>query len=68
MDREPDLLRHQVSCPRIVLPPSQKQLPEERIQRLLFAPQLLVPTAVLLFERAEEPLQHQQSALLRIRL
>ncbi len=64
----PHLLRHQVRDAARVFPLPEEELAEERIQRLLLAAELLVPAAVLLPQRAEEPLQHEQRALRRLRL
>lgn len=59
----PNLLRNQLRRPSSIFPPSQEELSEERIQRLLLATQLLVPTAVLLPQGTEKPLEHEQGAL-----
>jgi hypothetical protein len=61
--RVPDLLADELRCACLVLPLAQKQLAQERVQRLLLASQFLAATRVLLLQRADEPLKHQQSAL-----
>ena len=41
----------------IVFPFTKEKLSQERIQRLLFASQLVASTAILLFQGCEEPLE-----------
>lgn len=53
-----DLLAHQLCASRLILPPAEEQLAQEWIQGLLLTAQILIPTAVLLLQRAEEPGQY----------
>lgn len=63
------LLRDQLRNTRFVLPLPQEDLAQERIQRLhALLPAILVLIAMLLLQRAQEPSQHQQRALLGIGL
>jgi hypothetical protein len=52
---------------RIAIPLAKEKLSEERVQRLLLATQFLASAAVLLAEGAQEPFQHGESSLFRIR-
>lgn len=55
-----DLFRDELGLTSIILPGAEEELAQERIQRLLLAPQLIVPRRVLLFEGGEEPLEHKK--------
>jgi hypothetical protein len=66
MGHIPDLFRHQLGGPDFIFPLAQKELAEKGVQRLLLRAQLVTPAAILLFERAQEPFQDQESALGRI--
>ena len=61
-----NLLAKQLGLARVAVvgPVAEKQLPEERVQRLLLAAQLFTAGTVLLTESAEEPLHDQNGALL----
>lgn len=63
--RVPDLFTDQGSLPyfRVTHPFADKQLSQERVQRLLLTTELLTTAAVLLAQCAEEPLENQQSTL-----
>ncbi len=65
---EPDLLRYELCCTSFILPLSKEQFAQERVQRLLLISELLTSTGILLLQRAQEPLQHQQCPFLWILL
>jgi len=50
----------------VVEPLANKELTQERVERLLLTPQLLTSTAILLVKCSEEPLEDEKSSLLRI--
>lgn len=64
----PNLLTNQSGIPNVPLvrPLAEKQLTQERIQRLLLTAQLLAARTILLMERAEEPFQHEQGPSFRV--
>lgn len=65
-NHKPDLLRNQLRRPSSIHPLPKEQLSQKGIQRFFLISKLLTATSILLFQRTKEPLQYQQSALLRI--
>lgn len=62
------MLTDKLSLTRGILPCTQEQLSQERVQRLLLGSELLVSGGILLLERGKEPLQHKHGPLLRVLL
>lgn len=67
-DNIPHLLTNELRNPRLILPLPQEQFAKKRIQRLLLVAVLLATARVLLLQSREEPLEHEQCALLRVGL
>lgn len=66
----PNLLTDQFGLSQVgtFIPLANEKFSQERIERLLLAPQLFTATAVLLTERSKEPSENGQGSLFRIRL
>ena len=59
----PNLLGYQLCRSSVILPFSKVELPQERVEWLLFRPQLLASARIGGFQRAQKPLQDQQRTL-----
>lgn len=62
----PDLLAYELCRTGVILPLAQEQLAQERVQGLLLIAVLLASAGILLLEGGQEPLQHQDGALLGV--
>lgn len=68
----PDLLTEQLGLSEVRVavgePLAEEEFTQEGVQRFFLASQLLATTAVLLVKGSEEPLEDEESSLLRIGL
>lgn len=63
-----DLFTDQLRSTGLVLPFTQEQLPKERVKGLLLVAILLAAAGILLLQGGYEPLEHEEGALLGVRL
>lgn len=64
--RIPNLFRNQICSPGLILPPSNIQLSQERVQRFLLRTKFLTSAGVRRLQSSEKPLQNEKRTFLGI--
>lgn len=60
------MLRNELGLAHVIYPLSEEQFTQKWVQGLLLITKLVATASILLLQRAQEPLQNQESTLLRI--